>query len=1682
MYPDLGLKERIVAVLLVVLTLGSLACFGATPYQPVIGDAMLEPWRWRTFSELSGRNAQCMAEGADGTLWFGTAEGIWSFNGIDWSYHANDKVGGGSVTTLCVGPDGILYAGGRWGISRFGDGQWTRLFPVSRKRFGELRKLAIAPDGALWAATSWGAVRFSGGKWTLYTGPETAAELRANNSHPTLEIALLPDAILNRSRSGSLSKRRSDLAEVSVDPRGRVWLGTEGGEILRFDPPASGDVSATVPDASDTARRWEIYNELDGLVCGRMPSILPLHDGSVWVGYGLLSGHISVFDGKTWKTTSLTDAGLPGDVGNLLETRDGTLWVSGRYVVCAHRNGQWRSYEKPEVPIPTTRNFLLQSADGALWIGGPDTELLRVDFQTSRWLTLRDLNFQWESAGGAQWFLHRSGRVVVHEAGEWTSYGAEDGLIDTPIALLGTAGGDVWLAGSHGQTAATARYSGGKWTRFIHDDFSWGIEWRGVLEAADGSLWFSAAVDTSGPARHRAGLLQFRGEKWIHHHQPGRAQPGFDDSNLASLLPVTQRPEPIGKFLCLGESRDGKIWAGRNILIAGDGQTWQVSSPPPPIRLGIIETIFTSREREMWIGTRQFGALHYDGREWKGFQGKDSLVANTVRSIVQTEDGSIWASTDRGVSRFDGETWTADLLPSQLSIPHEGGSLKAARSGSLWINRFAPDWMRRGWSKAPPLDLATCEFWTVCHRFSGNPPETTITAGAPEVAQPGNLSVLWNGTASWRSPDEARLQYSFRLDDGPWSAFTSERGHAFFTLPSGAHRFEVRARDRDFNVDPTPAVLEFVVLPPVWRQGWFIGLMALLAGLVLTQSIRVFLERGRLRRANRELGAEIGVREKTEAALRVSETTLKEAQQLAHIGSWHLDLTTRRLEWSEEAYRIFERDPSRFVPTYEAFLAAVHPDDRFRVDSLFQASVQSGDPYDIEHRLLFDGGRIKYVHERCRTIYGPDKRAVRSHGTVQDITERKLTERRIRQLNRTYAVLSDINQLIVHEREIAAVLKGACQIAVEKGGFRMAWIGMTDTTTGEVKPAASAGVAEGFLDIVAAGTHDGMPAIGPAAQAVATGAHRVHNDIERDPAMAPWRESALQRGYRALAVFPLKIADKTVGVFNLYAGDPDLFDAEELRLLDELAMDISFALEGFERERERQGAVTQLRSSEERFRELAETIADVFWITDPAKNRMLYISPAYEKIWGRTRESLANDPASWLTAIHDDDRERVRQAAMTRQKAGSYDEVYRIVRPDGQVRWVRDQAFPVRNGAGEIERIIGVARDITEHRKLEEQFRQSQKMEAIGQLAGGVAHDFNNLLAAMLMQAELLTNIDALPGEAREGLKDIRVTIQRAANLTRQLLLFSRRQVMQPRELDLNDVVVNLSKLLQRIIGEDVRLQLHLHAGPLVTRADAGMLEQVLMNLAVNARDAMPSGGRLLVETDARTVDEALASIHPDATPGRYVCLSVSDTGTGIPPDVLPRIFEPFFTTKGPGKGTGLGLATVFGIVKQHQGWMRVTSEPGRGANFQIFLPASSATLEAELPAPAEAAAKPGHETVLVVEDEATVRALTRTILERHGYRVLVAGNGLEALAVWAEHHQKVALLVTDLVMPAGMNGQQLARRLQTDKPELKVVFVSGYSTDVAGRTIQLRRGENFLQKPFGQEEILKAVRRCLDS
>lgn len=391
------------------------------------------------------------------------------------------------------------------------------------------------------------------------------------------------------------------------------------------------------------------------------------------------------------------------------------------------------------------------------------------------------------------------------------------------------------------------------------------------------------------------------------------------------------------------------------------------------------------------------------------------------------------------------------------------------------------------------------------------------------------------------------------------------------------------------------------------------------------------------------------------------------------------------------------------------------------------------------------------------------------------------------------------------------------------------------------------------------------------------------------------------------------------------------------------------------------------------------------------------------------------------------------------------------------------------------------AEDITEGVNMEAQLRQAQKMESVGQLAAGVAHDFNNILTIIQGHAGLTLSVPSLASDLAESARQISLAAERGGNLTRQLLMFSRKQIMQPQLLDLNETIKNVSTMLRALLGEHVSLRRRLKEDLPAIHADPGMMEQVLVNLAVNARDAMPKGGNLTVNTFTCEIDAGYVARHPDARPGHFVCLNVNDSGHGMDAATLAHIFEPFFTTKEIGRGTGLGLATVYGIVKQHQGWVEVESQVGEGTTFKVFLPGISKRVPfSESTKPTQAPG--GDETILVVEDETALRDLVQEILEKKGYRVLPASNGSQALKVWQSHRDEIHLLLTDMMMPGDLSGRELAERVVAEKPDVKVIYTSGYSLDVVGPDFAIKDGFTFLQKPYHSETLAQTVRDCLNA
>jgi two-component system cell cycle sensor histidine kinase/response regulator CckA len=511
---------------------------------------------------------------------------------------------------------------------------------------------------------------------------------------------------------------------------------------------------------------------------------------------------------------------------------------------------------------------------------------------------------------------------------------------------------------------------------------------------------------------------------------------------------------------------------------------------------------------------------------------------------------------------------------------------------------------------------------------------------------------------------------------------------------------------------------------------------------------------------------------------------------------------------------------------------------------------------------------------------------------------------------------------------------------------------------------------------------------------------------------------------------------------------------------------------------ERKLADDVLRGSQERLRVALQATGLGPWDWDLTTN-VVEFWPEWKRQIGYEPDEIPNRYEEWESRLHPDDRERVLTAlrAYLDGWQPEYSLEFRLRHKNGTYRWIYTRGAALRDANGRQTHMIGCHLDITERKQLEEQHRQGQKMQAIGQLAGGIAHDFNNLLTVIDGYAELVGEQLGPANPSQRDIDEIRAATRSAASLTRQLLAFSRRQILQPQVLDVNQVLGRMQNLLGRLIGKNIMLLMKPSASFRVT-ADPGQIEQVIINLAVNARDAMPTGGRLLIETADVDLDATYVVQHRGSSPGTHVLIAVSDTGVGMDETTLAHLFEPFFTTKPAGQGTGLGLATVYGIVKQSGGSIRVYSEPGRGSTFKIYLPVATGGAEPG-PPPVDAQPLRGTETVLVIEDQASVRSLIERTLHRFGYTVIASATGSEAVAAALAHEGPLHVIITDVVLP-GASGREAARRVLAVRPDARVLYMSGYTDDAIVQHGVLDPGLAFIQKPFTAEGLLRRIREVL--
>lgn len=789
---------------------------------------------------------------------------------------------------------------------------------------------------------------------------------------------------------------------------------------------------------------------------------------------------------------------------------------------------------------------------------------------------------------------------------------------------------------------------------------------------------------------------------------------------------------------------------------------------------------------------------------------------------------------------------------------------------------------------------------------------------------------------------------------------------------------------------------------------------------------------------------------------------------------WEADAQTFQFTFvSHEAERLLGYPLHRWTSEPTFWKDQIHPEDQEWAVNFCLSSTAQGKDHSFEYRMIAADGRTVWLRDLVKVVSENGKPS-KLRGIMVEISAEKQNDRR-------RVVFTSLMQKL----NLTTTPKAAARIIMESAdelfGLDACSFDLYSADPPRLYPILNLDTVDGSRIEVPA-PYGNYPPNDFRTNVLKQGGQLI---LRSEPAnntekLIPFGNTS--RPSASLIFVPVRNGSNATGILSIQSYKPNAYKQEDVEVLQSLADHCGGALERIAAQEAQSQLVAALEAQQKRLDDLLANVPGLVWEAwvDP-HSKSNFTNRYFETLLGYDQDEWINQPNFWISIVHPEDRERVAQkSSEILARSGQGTDKFRWIAKDGRVVWVEAQFKAICDDIGKPIGLRGVTIDISERLQLEAQLRQSQKMESVGQLAGGIAHDFNNILTVIQGHSSLLS-AGELNEMQNESTEQIARAAERAAKLTRQLLTFSRRQVMQTRALDLNEVVSNISKMLRSLVGEDVALQVNYASATPMIYADTGMMEQLIMNLSVNSRDAMPKGGQLTISTSTILIDHSYTQKNSEALLGEAVCLTISDTGCGISPEHLPRLYEPFFTTKSVGQGTGLGLATVYGIVKQHRGWIKLQTEVGKGTTFQIYFPSSKEKKSMNETATEDSAVRGGNETILVVEDEEPLRKMVNQILRKFGYFVLEADSGVSALKIYKQNKKKINLLLTDMVMPDGMTGRELAEIVQFDQPEIKVIYTSGYNAEIVGKDFELHEGLNFLQKPYPPKKLAKAVRDCLD-
>lgn len=814
----------------IALFIASHNSFCAEQYPPHLADPLPEAWRWTLFPELEGKGVRCVAQDQEGKMWFGTDKGVLEYNGYSWTlYPSPDSIAHENIEKIVIGKNGILYISTDSDVYALLDSKWTDILPQQSNLDIKIIDMIALPDKSLLIGFRGlekvaGLLRIGENKSTIYASEHLRSDV-FNEYIPEAEWKIIPDDFTIG------SNKIFQVSDLYFGHEETVYVGVssqESGKIItfKFD-------SSTVE-----LKPSKIHSQKDGLNIRGPIEITQSIDGKIWVVSRAHEMGVNTYDKSGWKEIRLSEQfGGVNSQNSILACSDGSIWIEGHGRIFLFRDEQWTVYQYPDIPISTaSRFFFYESNDNNIWVLGKLSEVYKFEYTSKSWTTYQDLNFQFETESGAKWYLSVNGETVVNLNETWTSFGLADGLIDTPVRLFLMSYGEIWAIGSHDQVAASAYFDGKEWHKTVYPKVSWGFDHRGVYESRDGSLWLGSSIDLQPERGHQGGIIRYmnphKKDEWIH----------YSDEDGVS----------IQGCYGIGESKNGLIWFGGKPLWVFDGSSWTVFDEINPLREH-VDYMHNDEAGNLWLGSRYYGVFRFDGRHWSQFTIDDGLPSNNILSIYAEDENNIWVLTYDGASHYDGERWTSNLFPDALMDNPEGSGLIKSRSGEIWFNHSTNDWKRRSLTYPVTTQNTSNHFHAIKNIPDKSPPETQITAYSRKVDESGDNVVFWKGNDYYEITQSADLQFSWSLNDGSWSKFSTNNYHKFSQLKPGGYIFKVRARDHEFNIDPTPAVVQFTVLASWWKRPGFISMASLVTFIIGFLIWRLFKHYRKLQLLNLKL-------------------------------------------------------------------------------------------------------------------------------------------------------------------------------------------------------------------------------------------------------------------------------------------------------------------------------------------------------------------------------------------------------------------------------------------------------------------------------------------------------------------------------------------------------------------------------------------------------------------------------------------------------------------------------------------------------------------------------------------------------------------------------------------------------------------------------------------------------------